>query len=70
MMASYTPGAPVDGASVLPTAPAGSPAKKAARVAARVEPRILYKWRSADGVHHIAQTPPAGVEYVTLRLTD
>jgi transglycosylase-like protein with SLT domain len=38
--------------------------------AARVEPRILYKWRSADGVHHIAQTPPAGVEYVTLRLTD
>jgi hypothetical protein len=69
-MASYTPGGSVDGASALPTAPAGSPAKKAARVAARPEPRILYKWRGADGVHHIAQTPPAGVEYVTLRLTD
>ncbi len=47
-----------------------SPAKPATRVAARREPRILYKWRGADGVHHIAQTPPAGIDYVTLRLTD
>ena len=70
MMASYTPGGAAFGANVAPLPPASSPAKKAVRVAAHPEPRILYKWRGADGVHHIAQTPPADVEYVTLRLTD
>jgi hypothetical protein len=70
MMASYTPGGSVAGANVLAAAPVASPAKKAAPVAARREPRILYKWRSADGVDHIAQTPPAGVDYTTVRLTD
>lgn len=68
-MASYAPGG--SGANVLGAAPAASPAKKVARVTARPEPRILYKWRSADGIQHVAQTPPpAGVDYETVRLTD
>ena len=70
MMASYTPGGSPLRANVGVSAPAGSPAKKAVRVHARAEPRILYKWRGADGVHHIAQTPPPDGDYVTLRLTD
>jgi hypothetical protein len=69
MMASYTPGGSAVGPNVVLPAPAGA-AKKVVRVAARREPRILYKWRGADGVHHIAQTPPTDVDYVTLRLTD
>jgi hypothetical protein len=70
MMASYTPGGSVLGANLVGPAPAASPAKKAVPVAAPAKPRILYRWRGADGVHHIAQTPPADVDYVTLRLTD
>jgi hypothetical protein len=76
-MASYTPGGSVDGANVVtlsapgPAVAAPAAARKKAAPTPKPEPRILYKWRTADGVHHVAQSPPpAGVEYVTLRLTD
>jgi hypothetical protein len=70
-MASYTPGGSATDANVVAAAPAASPAKKVVRVAARPAPRIVYKWRSADGVQHVAQTPPpTGVDYETVRLTD
>jgi hypothetical protein len=77
-MVSFTPGgspdAPGVAAGVAP-AVAFAPTRVAAAArkapAAKPAPRILYKWRTADGVHHVAQTPPpAGVEYETLRLTD
>ena len=67
-MVSFTPGGSAD----VPAA-AAVPALKTSRKApaAKPAPRILYKWRTADGVHHVAQTPPpSGVEYETLRLTD
>jgi transglycosylase-like protein with SLT domain len=54
----------------LPAVTMASVAAPAAAPARPAEPRILYKWRDAGGIHHIAQAPPAGVEYVTLRLTD
>jgi hypothetical protein len=73
-MVSFTPGGSPD-APVAVSAVAVAPTRvaPAARKAplAKPAPRILYKWRTADGVHHVAQTPPpAGVEYETLRLTD
>jgi hypothetical protein len=70
-MASYTPGGSVAGGNVVAAAPAGAPASRVAAVAARPAPRIIYKWRSADGIQHVAQTPPpTGVDYETVRLAD
>lgn len=78
-MASFTPGGPVEAPTaavaavpVARVAVAPVPATPAPRkVAAKPAPRILYKWRTADGVRHVAQTPPpSGVDYETLRLTD
>jgi hypothetical protein len=73
-MVSYTPGGSVDG--VVARAPVAAPPTVAVAPsrkvpAAKPAPRILYKWRTPDGVHHVAQTPPpSGVEYETLHLTD
>jgi hypothetical protein len=81
-MVSYTPGGPVEApamaaasvaAQVAAVTIARAPVTPVARkvAAAKPAPRILYKWRTADGVHHVAQTPPpTGVDYETLRLTD
>ena len=86
-MVSYTPGGPVEApsvaavpvaaAAVAPAAFAPTVARAAVKpvarkvAAAKPAPRILYKWRTADGVHHVAQTPPpSGVTFETLRLTD
>lgn len=69
-MASFAVATPAAGSAVTSPAPTGSTVRKAAHVVARVEARILYKWLGADGVHHIAQSPPEGLDYVTLRLTD
>jgi hypothetical protein len=74
-MASYTPGgnalSPTD-AGASPSASAETAVSTAARrPAARAKPRILYRWRGANGVVNVAEAPPPdGVEYTTLRSTD
>ena len=55
-----TPGEPAPRAA--PASPPAAPVVK--------QPRVHYRWKDANGVVHVAQTPPATGEFTTVRATD
>ena len=51
------------------TAPRAAPASQPAAPVVK-RPRVHYRWKDANGIVHMAQTPPATGEFTTVRATD
>ena len=72
-MTSYVPGPALLSGKQNATAPPVPPLAylAARRKAAKLKPKVFYKWKDAGGVVHVGQNPPSeGTTYSTIRALD